>query len=355
LAAIRAPCFFHRVTNMRCLVALGSNLGDRAHSLAQAVELLSTDPNVYVIARSSWRETAAVGGTPGQEKFLNGVVCLETGLAPPRLFGLLERIEERLGRTRPQRWGARTIDLDLLLYGEQVIGTPRLLVPHPRMAFRRFVLEPASEAAPDMLHPTTGWTIRQLLAHLNGAPPYVALLGPARSGKTALAQSLSRHFGGRFIADLSRAQPMGAALNPPSHVYRRQIEFLDRRLSDLRRQPWHNRSELAISDFYLDQTLAYARIELNAAEYEAFYPLWREAQEQVARPKLLAVLDDIPMPQSSGAEPGTSHPEAQTEDRLRVELLRLAARREIGPVVYAGCAQQQAQFDEIAAAIVAMQ
>ena len=147
-------------------------------------------------ARSSWRETAPIGGPPGQAAFLNGAVKLETPLPPHELLGCLQQIEGELGRRRAERWGPRPIDLDLLLYDELILTTPELVLPHPRMAWRRFVLEPAAEVAGSMIHPTIRWTLARLLAHLNESMPYVAITGPIAAGKTRLAERLAGQIAG---------------------------------------------------------------------------------------------------------------------------------------------------------------
>ncbi|MGI9428525.1 MAG: 2-amino-4-hydroxy-6-hydroxymethyldihydropteridine diphosphokinase, partial [Bythopirellula sp.] len=103
----------------------------------------------------------------------NGVVLLETALAPAQLASQLQQIENRLGRQRVVRWDARTIDIDLLLYDEELVETETLIVPHPRMSFRRFVLEPAAEIAGWMVHPTSRWTLARLLGHLLDSPRFV--------------------------------------------------------------------------------------------------------------------------------------------------------------------------------------
>jgi 2-amino-4-hydroxy-6-hydroxymethyldihydropteridine diphosphokinase len=153
-----------------CLVALGSNLGDRAEYLRRAVDALARLPSTQLAARSAWHETQPEGGPPGQGMFLNGAVLLSTTLAPEKMLAELVRIESALGRMRAEPWGPRTIDLDLLLYDGQVRQTDDLTLPHPRMALRRFVLAPAAEVAPWMLHPTTGCVIAHLLATLDATP-----------------------------------------------------------------------------------------------------------------------------------------------------------------------------------------
>lgn len=157
-----------------CLIALGSNLGDRAAILTRAVDRLSATPGITVLRVSRIYETAPSGGPPGQGPFLNAAAMLQTSLEPLALLAVLHNIEAELGRVRDVHWGARTLDLDLLLDGGRVINSPALTVPHPRMQTRRFVLEPAAEIAADMLHPVLRRTIGELLAEL----PADALTNP---------------------------------------------------------------------------------------------------------------------------------------------------------------------------------
>jgi pantoate--beta-alanine ligase len=152
------------------LVALGSNLGDRRENLRRAVEQLAATPGVRVVAHSRWRETSPVGGPPDQGNFFNGAALLETTLEPAELLAALLAIERALGRERRERWGPRTLDLDLLLYGDEVINTPQLTVPHPRMAERRFVLEPAAEVAPQLVHPINSQTVGRMCQTLLSSP-----------------------------------------------------------------------------------------------------------------------------------------------------------------------------------------
>jgi 2-amino-4-hydroxy-6-hydroxymethyldihydropteridine diphosphokinase len=145
-------------------VGIGSNLGDREGNLRQAVELLSAEDGIDVVAVSEIRETDPVGPVE-QGPFLNGAVRIETDLAPRELLERLLAVEERLGRVRRERWGPRTIDLDLLLYGDDVVDEPGLTVPHARLHERRFALEPLSDLAPSLEIPGKG-PISALLAEL---------------------------------------------------------------------------------------------------------------------------------------------------------------------------------------------
>ncbi len=162
-------------------VGLGSSVGDREALLGAAVRAMGATPGVEFVRVSAFRETVAVGPRgpdPSARPFLNGAATLRTSLTARDLLGALLGIELSLGRDRAReaRWGPRTIDLDLLLYADAIIdepagagaGEPALVVPHPRMHERRFVLEPLAEIAPDATHPGVRITVRELLAALRG-------------------------------------------------------------------------------------------------------------------------------------------------------------------------------------------
>ncbi len=149
---------------MRAYVGLGSNLGDREATIRQAVELLGDRPGIDVAAVSTLRETDPVG-YEDQPRFLNGVAALDVDVTARALLDELLAVERELGRDRSQeaRWGPRKIDLDLLLYGDDTVEEPGLVVPHPRLAERPFVLEPLHELEPDLTLPD-GRRVRELVA-----------------------------------------------------------------------------------------------------------------------------------------------------------------------------------------------
>ena len=182
----------------RCLVALGSNLGDRGEHLALAIRELNQVPGIRVLQQSSMCTTTPVGGPPGQPDFLNAAVTLETQVSPLQLLATLQQVERAAGRQRLERWGARTLDLDLLLYDQQVVEEPDLHVPHPRMSFRRFVLAPAVEIAADWLHPLARWTVGQLWTHLQTSPRVAVIMGGDAAEVTSLVERVATVMGSEW-------------------------------------------------------------------------------------------------------------------------------------------------------------
>ena len=145
-------------------IGIGSNLGNREENCGKAVEVLS-QRGIRVVRASSMIETEP-WGVRQQPRFINMAVEAETSLGPEELLAVLKDIEDELGRVPDVRWGPRTIDLDILLYGDLVMKTPELEIPHPGMKDRDFVLRPLAEIAPDMVHPVLKKSIRELLKEI---------------------------------------------------------------------------------------------------------------------------------------------------------------------------------------------
>lgn len=145
-------------------LSLGSNLGDREANLRQAIRRLQDLGRILAV--SNFYETEPVEVKEEQPWFLNAAVCLETSLEPPEVLGATLALEQAMGRKRDKLKSARTIDIDILLFGELVINTSQLVVPHPGLERRRFVLEPLAEIAPDAVHPITKSSVREMLAAL---------------------------------------------------------------------------------------------------------------------------------------------------------------------------------------------
>ena len=149
------------------VVALGSNVGDRESHLAFAVSRLSE--LLTNLRQSRWYDTAPVGVSPDQPRYLNGVVAGTTTLSARELLEALLAIEQAAGRTRLSPMAPRTLDLDLILFGKERIAEPGLTVPHPRFRERLFVLEPLADLAPDLVDPETGRTISELLRRVRAS------------------------------------------------------------------------------------------------------------------------------------------------------------------------------------------
>jgi 2-amino-4-hydroxy-6-hydroxymethyldihydropteridine diphosphokinase len=150
-------------------LSLGSNLGDREALLNTALNRLETE-GVHVVRRSSIHETEPQD-FHDQPKFLNMAVQIETDLTPQELLAAIQKIETEMGRQRTIPKGPRTIDIDILFYANEIITKPDLEIPHPRLTARRFVLDPLSEIAPDLHHPVTGQTVREIRTALQSPAP----------------------------------------------------------------------------------------------------------------------------------------------------------------------------------------
>ena len=143
-------------------IGIGSNLGDKHNNCLKAVEMIGQFPDDRLTGQSDWYLTEPVG-VEDQDWYLNGVLSLDTNKSPQDLLRSLMRIEAELGRIRRKRWESRIIDLDILLYGRDIIDEDNLTIPHPLMHLRKFVLVPMARLAPDLVHPSLGVTMSELL------------------------------------------------------------------------------------------------------------------------------------------------------------------------------------------------
>jgi 2-amino-4-hydroxy-6-hydroxymethyldihydropteridine diphosphokinase len=153
------------------VIALGSNIGDSLTILDAAVKTLHKVPGITYKIKSSWYRTKAVG--PPQPDYINGCVAISVDLDPLKLLEILLEIENQFGRERKERWGARTLDLDLLLYDDFIVHTPTLEIPHPRMSQRAFVLVPLAEIAPDWVEPVSKRPIKELVKQVDCSDVYL--------------------------------------------------------------------------------------------------------------------------------------------------------------------------------------
>lgn len=144
-----------------CAIALGSNLGDSLSILNESMHRLANSAGIEVILRSTWHKTKPIG--PVQPDYLNGCIIIKTSYSPQELLMYLSSIEQEFGRERKERWGARTLDLDIIFYNDLIIQTNDLEIPHARMRERLFVLMPLTEIVPQWIDPITKLTTSQLL------------------------------------------------------------------------------------------------------------------------------------------------------------------------------------------------
>ncbi len=144
----------------KCALALGSNLGNSLNILENSLQVLANVPGIDLIATSSWYQTVPIG--PPQPDYLNGCAVLEVQQQPEELLTILQAIELQFGRVRQEKWAARTLDLDILLYEDLIINTPKLTIPHLHLQDRAFVLVPLAEIAPNWIEPVSKKAIAQL-------------------------------------------------------------------------------------------------------------------------------------------------------------------------------------------------
>ncbi|GAB5406381.1 MAG: hypothetical protein Aurels2KO_46120 [Aureliella sp.] len=175
-------------------------MGDPRESIRLAsnilIERLCTSTNLGRV--SSFYHTPPVGGPSGQPPFVNAVVWVNTDLNPWETWSVVRDVENELGRVRLQRWEARRIDVDILLFGDQRIWTPQLKIPHPRMCMRRFILVPAAEVAPDFVDPVTGASVQQLAATLGTHATHVTVLASSDRSAIAIVEEAARLTGARL-------------------------------------------------------------------------------------------------------------------------------------------------------------
>ena len=269
----------------RCLVGCGSNLGNRREQLDRAVELLRFMPGVVVVAASRYRETRPVGGPAGQHPFLNGACLIETDLPPRDLLGALFAVENTLHRRRDDRWGERTIDLDLLLYDEVVIDSPALTLPHPRLTTRRFVLEPAVEIAADLRHPFAACTLRALLDNISHPHPLVSVVGVPGSGAPEVAAAVGDALMARVVHSPTPLFKPGAGRDAA-----RWRETLASWTRPLESADWADDPHGTIADFWIGALPTAAAEDLPRDELDLFEAECDRATERTIAPHVAIML-----------------------------------------------------------------
>ena len=281
-------------------IGLGSNQGDGPALIDAALQRLRAFPDVSVGAVSTFRTYPALGDDK-QTDYLNGAAEVKTDATATKLLQRLHAVESDLGRERGKRWAPRTIDLDLLLFGDVVIEDPTLTVPHPQMAWRSFVLAPLAEIAGDTVHPLLDVDIRTLAARLNGGsfsvsaeePKLVSIAGNIGVGKTTAADRLAALLGATVLHEPYDSNPFLAKVyaGEQSLALDSDLYFLANRLDQLRPQALVA-DAITLADYVFDKGQIYARRLLDADQLALYERLYPALAEQVVCPKLVIYLED---------------------------------------------------------------
>jgi 2-amino-4-hydroxy-6-hydroxymethyldihydropteridine diphosphokinase len=193
---------------VQAVIAVGGNVGDVRQALHQAQRLIEQHDEVSQLRTAGVYRSVAMGADAG-DSFLNSAWVLETSLEPLDLLDLLQSVENTLGRTRGVRWGPRTLDLDLIFYGDRTIDCPRLTVPHPHCWYRQFVLAPVASLLPKFSHPIFRLTTRQLLERISGCAFLIGYAGDLTDGRflTEIVSEFPRVKLRRFMETGDSARP----------------------------------------------------------------------------------------------------------------------------------------------------
>jgi len=281
-------------------IGLGSNLGDRQRVIRDALEGLGRNGGVEVLRASTIKETPPLGESV-QPHYLNGVAEVRTTLGAEKLLDVLMTTENVLGRTRRGKWGSRTIDLDLLLYGDEIIQLPGLIVPHPQMHLRSFVLDGLCELDGSLVHPLFNESVSELAGRLGGrdfalnpaAPQLVSIAGLIGVGKTTLMKRLTGVLDGQMELEPYDTNPFLAevyagkkelALDSQLYFLLKRAEQLDPRVLPSDR--------VSLADYVFEKELIYARRLLGPEQLTLYEGIYEPFAARTAAPVLVIYLQD---------------------------------------------------------------
>ena len=281
-------------------IGLGSNLGDRVGFINKALENLDKTERITVAAVSRMIETRPLGDK-GQANYINAAAKIETTLTAEQLHEQMTLIENSLGRTRDEKWAPRTIDLDLLLYGDEVINQPGLTIPHSRMHLRSFVLQGVCELDADLQHPVLKRSMAELAKRLAGndfmldgqKPQLISVAGVIGVGKTTLAKALAQILDCQMLAEAYDTNPYLAdvyagksqlALDSQLYFLNSRVEQLDNNLL----KP----GCAVVTDYVFEKEMIYARRTLDPGQLAQYKKHNSAAAPAVAKPVLVIYLKD---------------------------------------------------------------
>ena len=283
-------------------IGLGSNLGNRQDNLNNAIRMLSETADIEVVRVSEPIETTPLAQAE-QPMYLNAVTELRTSLGPEDLLRTLINIETVLGRDRLEKWSSRTIDLDILLYGSEVIDSPHLTIPHSQMHLRSFVLEGLCQLDGDLIHPVIKESVNELAVRLNGCdfvinsslPQLISIAGVIGAGKSTLAKKLAIRLGCKMLPEPYDTNPFmpDVYAGKKELALDSQLYFLTARVEQLNNNVL-KKGDLYISDYIFDKELIYSRQTLNIEQLSLYDKIFESSNSKVASPVLVIYLIDSP-------------------------------------------------------------
>jgi deoxyguanosine kinase len=281
-------------------IGLGSNLGDRKGFIHKALKMLAETKNTEVAHVSDLIETAPLGGA-NQPAYLNAVAQIKTALTAENLHKTLLNIETSLCRTRVEKWSPRTIDLDILLFGDGIINSPDLIIPHPQMHLRSFVLKGLCQLDAELLHPVIREPMKELAERLNnmdfvlnpGLPQLVNIAGIIGVGKTTLAKKLSELLSCKCVLEPYDKNPFlpDVYAGKKELALNSQLFFLTSRVEQLNCNTLGN-GQITISDYVFDKELIYAQLLLDTEQLDLYKRIYPPLSAEVTQPVLVIYLTD---------------------------------------------------------------
>lgn len=282
-------------------VGLGSNLGNRNDFINKALKMLAENEETKVACVSNLIETAPLGDS-GQPDYLNAVAGIKTTLSPENLHKKMTDIETALGRTRKGKWSPRTIDLDILLFGDKIINNSDLTVPHPQMHLRSFVLSALCQLNADLVHPVIKESVNELANRLNGSdfapnpdlPQLVSITGVIGVGKTTLTKRLSNSLHCKLLLEAYDSNPFmpNVYAGKKELALDSQLYFLASRAKQLNPDTLEH-GQLVISDYIFYKELIYAKLLLNARQLTLYEDIYPSFSAKNAAPVLVIYLTDF--------------------------------------------------------------
>ena len=283
-------------------IGLGSNLGDRKRYIDSALKMLAASRQIELGPVSEIIETEPLAKAD-QPKYLNAVAELKTTVGAEDLYETLVDIETSLGRLRQERWSSRTIDLDLLLFGPEIVDSPDLTVPHPQMHLRSFVLKGLCELDGDLIHPVLRETATELARRLGGSdfaldphlPQLICVAGNIGAGKTTLAKRLAAKLGSAVLFEAYDTNPFLAEVyaGRKELALDCQLYFLTSRVKQLAPDALAQ-GRICVSDYVFDKELIYARCLLDAQQLALYEEIYYPLAVKASSPTLVIYMCDSP-------------------------------------------------------------